>query len=402
MDGLWNPAADSALRNEVLGFTNYTLLAVLGLLVMIFIVRLLTMRFAPTVLGTIIRSEAIKGKTVQDSDKALGTAVGVGLAYVLIGIMIDDMERVGSPVLMPELAASFLPGILQFVVAIAVVVWAFRLVNIVHDVVMMFDTDDQLDGTEKTLISALQSVIRFAIIFVGAVFVADSMGFDLTSLIAGLGISGLALALAAKDSISNFFGAITVLLDRPFKVGDWIIVGGAEGEVIEINLRTTLIRTSADTIITMPNANLVNTPVENVGKRRWRRWQTQLHLDINADGEAIDTFCQRVLKAIEEHPKTLKEEASFCQVSMISATSLDVDLNLYWDVSGGVEERQERAKLIIQIKNIAEDLGIEFYDGRVRQQRLCSKRWRHPTPVDGVCGQSNTDRAEKKGNLNRS
>ncbi len=369
MDGLWNPAADSALRNEVLGFTTYTLLAVLGLLVMIFIMRLLTMRFAPTVLGTIIRSEAIKGKTVQESDKALGTAVGVGLAYVLVGVMIDDMERGGSPILMPDLAVSFLPGILQFVVAIAVVVWAFRLVNIVHDVVMLFDTDDQLDGTEKTLISALQSVLRFAIIFVGAVFVADSMGFDLTSLIAGLGISGLALALAAKDSISNFFGAITVLLDRPFKVGDWIIVGSAEGEVIEINLRTTLIRTSADTIITMPNANLVNTPVENVGKRRWRRWQTQLHLDINADGEAVDTFCQRVLKAIEEHPKTLKEEASFCQVSMISATSLDVDLNLYWDVSGGVEERQERAKLIIDIKNIAEDLGIEFYDGRVRQQR---------------------------------
>ena len=369
MDGLWNPAADSALRNEFFGFTTYTLLAVLGLLVMIFIARLLTMRFAPTVLGTIIRSEAIKGKTVQESDKALGTAAGVGLAYVLVGVMIDDMERVGSPVLMPDLAVSFLPGILQFVVAIAVVVWAFRLVNIVHDVVMLFDTDDQLDGTEKTLISALQSVLRFAIIFVGAVFVADSMGFDLTSLIAGLGISGLALALAAKDSISNFFGAITVLLDRPFKVGDWIIVGAAEGEVIEINLRTTLIRTSADTIITMPNANLVNTPVENVGKRRWRRWQTQLHLDINADGEAVDAFCQRVLKAIEEHPKTLKEEASFCQVSMISATSLDVDLNLYWDVSGGVEERQERAKLIIQIKNIAEDLGIEFYDGRVRQQR---------------------------------
>lgn len=369
MDGLWNPAADSALRNEMFGFTTYTLLAILGLLVMIFITRLLAMRFAPTVLGTIIRSEAIKGKTVQDSDKALGTAAGVGLAYFLVSIMIDDMERTGSPILMPDLAVSFLPGILQFVVAIAVVVWAFRLVNIVHDIVMLFDTDDQMDGTEKTLISALQSVLRFVIIFVGAVFVADSMGFDLTSLIAGLGISGFALALAAKDSISNFFGAITVLLDRPFKVGDWISVGTAEGEVIEINLRTTLIRTSADTIITMPNANLVNTPVENWGKRRWRRWQTQLHLDINADGEAVDSFCQRVLKAIEEHPKTLKEDASFCQVSMISATSLDVDLNLYWDVSGGVEEREERAKLIIDIKNIAEDLGIEFYDGRVRQQR---------------------------------
>jgi MscS family membrane protein len=369
MDGLWNPSENSFLRDEILGFSNFTIIAVVALLLMIYVVRLLTMRFAPAVLGTIIRSEAIKGKTVQESDKALGTAVGVGLAYVIVGILIDDMVRTDSPVMMPDIAASFLPGVLQFVVAIAVVVWAFRLVNIVHDIVMLFDTDDQMDGTEKTLVSALQSTLRFVIIFVGAVFVADSMGFDLTSLIAGLGISGFALALAAKDSISNFFGAITVLLDRPFKVGDWISVGTAEGEVIEINLRTTLIRTSVDTIITMPNANLVNTPVENWGKRRWRRWQTQLHLDINADGDAVNTFCDRVLQTIQDNPKTLKEEASFCQVSMISATSLDVDVNLYWDVSGGVEEREERAKFIIAIKNIAEDLNIDFYDGRVRQQR---------------------------------
>jgi len=369
MESLWDPAADSGLRNEVLGFSNFTLLAILCVFALILIVRIITMRIAPTVLRTIIRSEAITSKTVRNSDKALGTAAGVGLALVIVNVMIEDMERSGSPVLMPSLAVSFLPGLLQFIIAIAVVVWAFRLINIVQDIVMMFDKDETLDGTEKTLISAMQSTLRFFIIFVGAVFIADSMGFDLTSLIAGLGISGLALALAAKDSISNFFGAITVLLDRPFKVGDWIVVGAAEGEVIEINLRTTLIRTSADTIITMPNANLVNSPVENWGKRRWRRWQTQLHLDINADGDAVNSFCERVLKGIRDNPKTLKKEASFCQVSMISATSLDVDVNLYWDVSGGVEEREERAKLIIQIKNIAEDLGIDFYDGRIRQQR---------------------------------
>ncbi|MDA7463597.1 mechanosensitive ion channel family protein [Candidatus Poseidonia alphae] len=369
MEDLWTPAADSTLRDEFLGFTTYTLALIFGIMVGILIIRQLTMMFAPTVLRTMIRSEAIKGKTVQDSDKALGTAVGVGMAMVVINIMIEDMERTGSPILMPSIAVSFLPGILQFIVAIALVVWAFRLVNIVQDVVALFDNDEVLDGTEKTLISAVQSTLRFVIIFVGAVFVADSMGFDLTSLIAGLGISGLALALAAKDSISNFFGAITVLLDRPFKIGDWVVVGTAEGEVIEINLRTTLIRTSADTIITMPNANLVSSPVENWGKRRWRRWQTKFHLDINADGDAVASFCERVMDDIKENPKTLKEDSSFCQVSMISATSLDVDLNLYWDVAGGVEEREERAKFIIRLKNIAEDLGIEFYDGRVRQQR---------------------------------
>ncbi|MGA0240857.1 MAG: hypothetical protein ACO3L7_05905, partial [Poseidonia sp.] len=197
MSSLFDLADDSSLRNEVLGFSHFTLLALVGLALMVVVVRFLTMRFAPTVLRTIIRSEAIKSKTVQDSDKALGTAVGVGLAYYLVQLLIEDMAVAGSPVMMPDIAASFLPGVLQFIIAVAVVVWAFRLVNIVQDIVMLFDNDDQMDGTEKTLVSALQSTLRFIIIFVGAVFVADSMGFDLTSLIAGLGISGLALALAA-------------------------------------------------------------------------------------------------------------------------------------------------------------------------------------------------------------
>ena len=74
--------------------------------------------------------------------------------------------------------------------------------------------------------------------------------------------SELALALAAKDTISNFFGAVTVLMDRPFRVGDWVVVGGTEGEVVEINLRTTILRTSSDTVVTVPNANLVNMAVE--------------------------------------------------------------------------------------------------------------------------------------------
>jgi len=122
MEDLWTPAAESTLRDEFLGFTTYTIALIFGIIVGIFIVRRLTMRFAPTVLRTMIRSEAIKGKTVQDSDKALGTAVGVGLAMVVFNIMIKDMERVGSPILMPSVAVSFLPGILQFVVAIALVV----------------------------------------------------------------------------------------------------------------------------------------------------------------------------------------------------------------------------------------------------------------------------------------
>ena len=156
----------------------------------------------------------------------------------------------------------------------AVVVWAFRLVNVVQDTVTMLDSDGVSDGTDKTLVSALEGVCASLSCLLVQYSLPMRRGKPSLSLIAGLGISGLAVALAAKDTISNFFGALTVLLDRPFKVGDWVVVGTSEGEVIEINLRTTLIRTGIDTVITIPNANLVSTPVENYGSRRWRRWQT--------------------------------------------------------------------------------------------------------------------------------
>ena len=367
MASLVSTADDSVWMTEILNFNVLTLSALATVLLLGFITRFAVMMYAPVLLRKIIKSDSIEAKAIKDSDKALGTAVAAMLSYYLVGLIIEELSVADTVWRMPEQVAHFLPSVLQFIVAFALVIWAFRLVSIVEDVVGLLDSDDELDGTEKTLISAIQSVLRFIITFAGAIFIADALGFDLTSLIAGLGISGLALALAAKDTISNFFGATTVLLDRPFKVGDWIVVGSAEGEVIQISLRTTLLRTSADTIITMPNANLVNSPVENWGKRRWRRWQTQLHLDINSDPQAVDDFCSQVLEMIDSNEHTLKSESSWCRVNAISANSLDIAVNLYWDVGGGVAEREERSKLILNIMNLAKQLNLEFYDGRVRR-----------------------------------
>ena len=179
MTNLWRPDDGSFLLDTFGGFNVYTLAALLELLLVVVVVRAVTMRFSPALLRRVIRSESITNKTVRDSDKSLGVAAGAGLALVLLNIMLDDRGLEGSPVVMPDLAASLLPSILQFVVAVAVVMWAIRLVDIVQDVVMLFDDDEKMDGTERTLISALQSTLRFIIILIGAVFVADSMGLDL-------------------------------------------------------------------------------------------------------------------------------------------------------------------------------------------------------------------------------
>ena len=364
------PPTDSDIwLTEIIGFNYLTIALLVAIFFTAIITRIFTMWFTPIVLRKIITSDTIEETAVRDSDKALGTAFGAGFSYILFNDLKSAIGQPDSSIMMPDFVSSLVPSLLQLIVAIAIIMWALRLVELVKAIVMVIDDDDELDGTEKTLISAIQSALRFVIIFVGSIFIADSFGFDLTSLIAGLGISGIALALAAKDTISNFFGAVTVLLDRPFKVGDWIVVGSSEGEVIEITLRTTLIRTSLDTVISMPNANLVNKPVENYGKRRWRRWQTQLHLDINSDPESIENFCDAVLKIISDNEFTTKVDSSFCRVSAISAQSLDIAINLYWDISSGIQEREQRELLILSIMSQAKENKLEFYDGRIRQQR---------------------------------
>ena len=353
--------------SEMLGFSQSTLVLLGAILIVSFIIRFIVSNLSHGFFGVIVQNDTIRQKTVKQGDKALGSVAAYAFSFITIDLLVREQGE-NANILMPSWA-EYIPDVLQFLLVISIVVWAFRLVSLVYDVVRFLDKDDDLDGTEKTLISALESVLRFIIIFVGAIFVADALGFELTSLLAGLGISGLAFALAAKDSISNFFGAITVLLDRPFKVGDWVIIGTSEGEVIEINLRTTLVRTSLDTIITIPNANLVNIPVENWGKRRWRRWQSMVHLDINSDPEKVESFCQRTLDLIHNHEATTKEDSSWCSINTISAQSIDIELNLYWDVESSIAERKARESLIIDLMELAKELELSFYDGRIRQQR---------------------------------
>tara|TARA_B100001113_G_C21064925_1_gene602935 strand:- start:122 stop:1189 length:1068 start_codon:yes stop_codon:yes gene_type:complete len=244
-----------------------------------------------------------------------------------------------------------------------------KMIDGIKIAIGLLDDDDNLDTTEKTLISALESVSRFVIFVFGILFISETFGFDITTLIAGLGIGGLALALAAKDSISNIFGAITVLVDQPFQVGDWIIASGIEGEVIDIRVRTTLLRTSSDTIVTLPNSSLVNSSVENFGKRRWRRYQPLLHFDLDSNPDSIEDFCKEIHERILNDEYTTNKDSSFATLDAISSQSLDIKINLYWNVSSSIEEREARQSLLIDIAKLAKKNEIEFFEPRVRSNK---------------------------------
>ena len=272
-------------------------------------------------------------------------------------------------VVLPETFEYWITAFGEAAFLIGIVWGVMRLVDLLPDLIVWWDDDGVLDQSTKTLITGVESVLRVIIVLGGTVLVAEGFGFDMMTLLAGLGIGGLAFAFAAKDTIGNLFGSITLLLDRPFRVGDWIKVGSSEGEVIQVGIRTTLLRTTADTVITLPNSTLVNKGIENFGKRRWRRYQPIFYLDLSSDADALEAFCTGIWNIVCEHPKTQKHDSSYARVSAISKDSFEVACNLYWDVSGGNEEKEARETLLLDVSRLAKELELEFFEPRMRASR---------------------------------
>jgi MscS family membrane protein len=152
-------------------------------------------------------------------------------------------------------------------------------------------------STESTLDDMLAPLVgktlRVFIIIIGLMMVLQNLtGVQIGPLIASLGIGGLAVALAAKDSIANFFGTLTILFDKPFQVGERIVIDGYDGVVESVGFRSTRIRLLTGHLVTIPNEKLVNSTVENIGRRPNIRWLTQI-------GVTYDTPPEKVTQAVE-------------------------------------------------------------------------------------------------------
>lgn len=333
---------------EIYGLSIESILTVTLLAILLLITKEISGYIIPRAFGNLRTVSEVASDALTSSGKALGVAAGCWASLYLI----EDMD--------------WLVSLMTLIMVVGIVVTAFRFVGVIHAFVLWTDDDGELDGSQKTVVSAAESIMRFLIVIFGLVFIADALGFDLTTMVAGLGITGLALALAAQDTISNIFGATTVLLDRPFQVGDWVIIGTVEGEVMKIGLRTTLIRTSLDTVITMPNANLTNTPVENWGKRRFRRWQPIFKLDINSDPSKVSEFCDGVVELVANHEKTMKEGDSYAKVSSLGPDAIDIGCNIYWDINSGKVEREARDEFLIQVMELGKTHKLNFHDNRRR------------------------------------
>lgn len=149
----------------------------------------------------------------------------------------------------------------------------------------------QIDASSKKIkhevINVGIKIINFIILIIGLLLVLHSLKVDLTAVLSGLGIGGFAVALAAKDSLANFFGTLSILFGDTFSQGDWIVAGDVEGTVVEIGLRVTTVRTFDNALISVPNATLANTDIKNWNKREVGR-RIKMNIGVKYDSKSSD------------------------------------------------------------------------------------------------------------------
>jgi MscS family membrane protein len=247
----------------------------------------------------------------------------------------------------------------RFVAALSFVWAAYKLVDTVS-LYLERKAEKTETKVDDLIIPFFRKIAKAFVVAFGLVFIAQQLNVDVTSLLAGLGLGGLAFALAAKDTLENVFGSLTVLIDHPFSVGDWIAIEGVcDGHVELVGLRSTRVRTFYNSLITVPNSTLIKTAVDNYGRRQFRRWSTTLSLTYDTPPEKIEAFTEGLREIIKLHPYTRKDYYPV-YANNFGAHSLDILLYVFFETPDWATELRERHRLFLDILRLAEKIDVEF------------------------------------------
>ena len=188
--------------------------------------------------------------------------------------------------------------IIEKIIYIAYVVGFSRffivLADIIFDLYFVSSSKNSNKAFRKELVNLIKQVIKAIIIIIAFLLFLRKMDVDITGFVASLGLGGLMIAMASKDTISNFFGSLKIIFDESFSQGDWIKVGDTEGTVVELGFISTKIRTFDNALISLPNAKLANESVKNWSKRKVGR-RIKMHIGVTYDAKRED-----LLKAVDE------------------------------------------------------------------------------------------------------
>jgi len=203
---------------------------------------------------------------------------------------------------------------------------------------------------DEIVVSLVMGACKLVLLAGGLLFIAQALSLPYESVVAGLGIGGLAVAFASRETLSNVFGAGILVADRPFRRGDWIEAGDARGTVEHVGIRSTRIRTGDDSLLIVPNGKLADAAVNNLGTRRHRVIKAKLLVMHPVAPNALTAFMDGLLAFTAEVPHVRPGSAA---AGLTSIESDGVELSCLLDVRTLDNERTDRTVLMLGVRRAA-------------------------------------------------
>ncbi len=263
---------------------------------------------------------------------------------------------------MTNAVLKFLSTHMKFIIGVLVnlvLIWGFcKLIDVFGRKLVYRLKSRNSDSPLLNLMPVLNRTAKAIIVFILLAGFLQSFGYNVASLIAGFGITGLAVGFAAKEAIGNIFGSFGLLADRVYKIGEYIKFNGYEGTVENINLRSTTVRSLEGFAINVPNNLLANEEITNVSQTDRRRIDLTVDIEYGTSNEKIDRACEILREIAREDETILEGELAF--IENLAPSSIAVRLVCYTTKASWSEFVVEKSRVIREIIHRYREEGIEF------------------------------------------
>lgn len=280
----------------------------------------------------------------------LSFAVQIGLWYGAVSLLVLPNEPI-------EIRKYIFQG-LQAALGVAFAWAAFRLVD-VFGLFLNRLSDKTESRLDDQLVPLVRKTLKLVVGITFGIMIVQNLGYSVTSLLASLGVGGLALALAARDTVANVFGSVVVFTDRPFQVGDWVEFGGIEGTVEEVGFRTTRVRRFDKSLVTVPNQMFSTTPITNHSERNIRRINMTIGVSYETSQEKLSALLAD-LRELVQSSTGIDQGFNFVHFTEFADSSLNIQIYCFTESTVWTDFLSTREKLMLQVMELVEKHGLEM------------------------------------------
>ena len=320
--------------------------------VLLLVIAFLLRRVVTIVIFGFFRKLAARTKTTLDDKMFPALEDPVAALIVISGIMsalkVLKLSPTGDAALSYAITVSYSLGMF----------WLFlRAFDTLLDHLQSAAKEKQM-GIAAFMPWIKKTLIAIFVVF-GGLMIAQSLGADVKAFLAGLGIGGLAFALAAQDTIANVFGSIVVAIDQPFKVGEFVQIGSLKGTVEDIGLRSTKLRTPERTLIFIPNKSVASDPVTNYTRMPQRRVDLSIGLTYDTTPEAMEAILGDFREILKNDPD-VHQEFFLANFSGYGAFSLDITIIYFANDPNFAKALELRERINLKYMRAVNARGLSF------------------------------------------